>query len=65
MLSMDIISNEGKENGYPVNPFRKVAYENYKTTNPLIAQLVFELNWGLGYFAKTACGGRRHFFSFD
>lgn len=61
----DIISKEGKDNGYPVNPYKTVAYENYKTTNPLIAQLVFELNWGLGYFAKTACGGRRHFFSFD
>ncbi len=61
----DIISADGKETGYPVNPFKSTAYDPYKTTNPLSAQLVFELNWGIGYFAKTACGGRRHFFSFD
>ncbi|HHH52349.1 MAG TPA: hypothetical protein ENK91_01710 [Bacteroidetes bacterium] len=60
----DIISQEGKEVGYPVNPFRTEPYDTYATTNPLIAQLSFELNWGLGYFAKTACGERRHFFSF-
>ncbi len=60
----DIISQEGKDNGYPVNPFKKEPYDKYASTNPLIAQLSFELNWGLGYFAKTACGERRHFFSF-
>jgi hypothetical protein len=60
----DILSQEGKDNGYPVNPYKTEPYENYATTNPLIAQLSFELNWGLGYFAKTACGERKHFFSF-
>lgn len=60
----DIINKTGKENGYPVYPYRTESYEKYATTNPLIAQLSFEINWGLGYFAKTACGGRHHFFAF-
>jgi len=60
----DIISTTGKRKGYPVNPYKIESYDKYTTTNPLIAQLSFEINWGLGYFAKTACGGRRHFFSF-
>lgn len=61
----DIISDSGKENGYPVNPYRTTGYTNYKTTNPLLAQVVFELNWGIGYFAKTACAERKHFFKFE
>jgi len=60
----DIINKTGKENGYPVNPYKTEPYDKYTATNPLIAQLSFEINWGLGYFAKTACGGRHHFFSF-
>jgi len=60
----DIINKTGKENGYPVNPYKTEPYDKYTSTNPLIAQLSFEINWGLGYFAKTACGGRHHFFSF-
>lgn len=60
----DIINAEGKSAGYPANPIQTTAFEPYYTTNPLIAQVVFEINWGLGYFAKTACAGRRHFFSF-
>ncbi len=60
----DILSQEGKDNGYPVNPFKTEPYDTYSPTNPLIAQLSFELNWGIGYFAKTACGERKHFFAF-
>jgi hypothetical protein len=60
----DIINTDGKALGYPANPAATTAFDPYNSTNPLIAQLVFEINWGLGYFAKTACSGRRHFFSF-
>ncbi len=59
----DIINPDGKESGYPTAPF-KLTEKSYSPTNPLIAQISFEINWGLGYFAKTACGGRKHFFSF-
>lgn len=60
----DIISGDGRAEGYPANPVATEAFDPYYSTNPLIAQLVFEVNWGIGYFAKTACAGRRHFFSF-
>jgi len=60
----DIVTPEGKDLGYPVNPYRTKGYDDPATTHILTAQLSFELNWGIGYFAKTACGGRRHFFSF-
>ena len=58
----DLISDTGKEYGYPLPT---ATFDSYETTNRVSAQLVFELNWGIGYFAKTACGGRRHFFSFE
>ena len=61
---VDMISGEGKSLGFPVNPVATTAFEPYKPTNPVIAQVVFELNWGIGYFAKTACAGRKHFFAF-
>ena len=60
----DMVSTDGRALGYPVNPVITTAFQPYKMTNPVVAQIVFEINWGLGYFAKTACSGRRHFFSF-
>ena len=36
--------------------------EGNASTNPAFVHLVFELNWGLGYYAKTVCGGRARFF---
>lgn len=60
----DIINADGKAAGFPANPVATTAFEPYYNTNPLVAQLVFEINWGIGYFAKTACAGRKHFFSF-
>ena len=60
----DLINADGKAAGYPANPVTSTAFDPYYNTNPLIAELVFEINWGIGYFAKTACAGRRHFFSF-
>jgi hypothetical protein len=60
----DIISPAGKDAGYPAYPVQTEAFDPYYASNPVIAQLVFEVNWGIGYFAKTACSGRRHFFKF-
>jgi hypothetical protein len=34
------------------------------TTNPYFAGLVFELNWGIGYFGKAQCGARSKFIMF-
>ncbi len=33
-------------------------------TNPYFAGLVFELNWGIGYFGKAQCGARSKFIMF-
>ncbi len=38
--------------------------EGNAATNPAFVHFVFELNWGLGYYAKTVCGGRARFFRF-
>ncbi len=34
------------------------------STHPIFAGLVFELNWGVGYFGKAQCGGRSKFIMF-
>lgn len=35
-----------------------------KTTNPYFAGIVFEFNWGIGYFGKAQCGARSKFIMF-
>ncbi|MBK8700053.1 MAG: outer membrane beta-barrel protein [Saprospiraceae bacterium] len=35
-----------------------------ETTNPYFAGLVFELNWGIGYFGRAQCGARSKFIMF-
>lgn len=35
--------------------------EGYNTTVPFFAGLVFELNWGIGYYGKASCGARGKF----
>lgn len=34
------------------------------STNPYFAGLVFEFNWGIGYFGKAQCGARSKFIMF-
>lgn len=36
-------------------------YENYASTNPAFIELVLELNFGLGQYAKSVCGKRASF----
>lgn len=38
-------------------------YSDYADTNPLFIQVLLEFNFGVGYFAKTACSGRVKWFS--
>jgi hypothetical protein len=61
----DFISDAGQDLQYP----RAAAvqqdltpYDTYETTNPIFVQLMFEANFGIGYFAKTACAHRTSFF---
>lgn len=57
----DIISSDGKAANYPAT---QVTYESYRGSHPLVAELVIELNWDLGYMAKANCGQRRKFLMF-
>ncbi|GLR16298.1 outer membrane beta-barrel protein [Portibacter lacus] len=56
----DFVSEAGHAN----NQVDLGLVEGDASTNPAFVQLVFELNWGLGYYAKTVCGGRARFFRF-
>jgi hypothetical protein len=54
----DIVKSS--ENAHPVN-LGNVARTS---TNPYFAGLVFELNWGIGYFGVAQCGARSKFIMF-
>ena len=59
----DAVSEVGAEASAPVyNP--DVYTDGLKSTNPLFAGIVFELNWGIGAFAVAQCGGRPKFIMF-
>jgi len=59
----DVINGDGHIAGYPV--VDSTLNENGVTsTHPVFAGLVFELNWGLGYYGKASCGGRSKFIKF-
>lgn len=59
----DFISDAGQAGHAPMlNP---AVYSNgYKSTAPAFAGVVFEINWGIGYFAKAQCGARSKFIKF-
>jgi len=38
--------------------------DGYKSSNVAFAGVVFELNWGIGYFGKAQCGARSKFIMF-
>jgi len=50
----------GAENGYPINQ-PDLYTAGYETTHNFFAGLVFELNWGIGYYGKASCGARGKF----
>ena len=64
----DFVGPEGATTGANgVNsPLRDplVYADGYKKSNVAFAGLVFELNWGIGYFAKAQCGARSKFIMF-
>lgn len=59
----DAISDAGAENRAPIFD-QSVFTEALKSTNPIFAGIVFELNWGVGAFAVAQCGGRPKFIMF-
>ncbi len=65
----DLISAEGGANesfSYPLNDaIVRKEYDSYKLTKPVTAQLITELNFDIGYLAKSNCKrGRVSFMSF-
>ncbi|MBK8623676.1 MAG: hypothetical protein IPN79_18450 [Saprospiraceae bacterium] len=59
----DFVNEDGKTLGAPlINP--AVYTDGYKSTAPAFAGIVFEINWGIGYFAKAQCGARSKFIKF-
>ena len=59
----DAVSDAGAEAAAPIyNP--TVYTEGLKSTNPIFAGVVFEVNWGIGAFAVAQCGGRPKFIMF-
>lgn len=58
----DFVSSGGKTNNAPLSTI--TGFENTSSTNPFFAGLVFELNWGIGYFGVAQCGQRSKFIMF-
>ena len=59
----DFVGESGKETNAPLRD-ASVYANGYKKSNVAFAGVVFELNWGIGYFGKARCGGRSKFIMF-
>lgn len=57
----DFVSEAGQGDGFP-NPNKTTNYDTVEDTTPIFAQLLFELNFGLGRFAPAGCGQRMKFY---
>jgi len=64
----DLISAAGGKNTPAVYPITNADfttnYTNYAVTIPISVQLMLELNWDLGYFARSKCKKRSGFILF-
>ena len=58
----DFVSSTGKERNAPLPNVS--SFTNNASTNPFFAGLVFEANWGIGYFGVAQCGQRSKFIMF-
>lgn len=58
----DFVNAKGHEMGQPV-PDVGISNPGVNTS-PIFAGIVFELNWGLGYYGKASCGARSKFIKF-
>ncbi len=56
----DILNATGVENDFYIAP---LTYDDYAPTNPAFIEVVLELNFGLGQYAKSVCGKRASFMS--
>lgn len=51
----DLISSTGKQNNFP----SLTKYDTYRASNPLTGLMVLELNYDVGYFARSKCKKRK------
>ncbi len=58
-----IINDSGIARGLPVDD-PAIYASGSSSTNPIFAGLVFELNWGIGYYGQSRCGERAKFIMF-
>jgi hypothetical protein len=56
----DILSSAGIQTAAFTSP---IEYDSYSATNPAFIEVVLELNFGLGQYAKSVCGKRASFMS--
>lgn len=54
----DMLSDQGIQTSSFTSP---IEYPNYAATHPAFLELVLELNFGLGQYAKSVCGKRASF----
>lgn len=54
---------DGKRLNAPLN-VGSIYDTGYKSTHPIFVGLVFEANWGIGYFGRAKCGARSKFMMF-
>lgn len=60
----DIMNEAAQDRGEPLPHVEDLFADGYKKTSPIFAGLVFELNWGLGYYGKSSCQNKAKLFSF-
>lgn len=51
----DLLSEQGKQNGFPATH----TYPAYKAINPISGMMLMELNFDVGYFARSRCKKRK------
>ncbi|MES2592280.1 MAG: outer membrane beta-barrel protein [Bacteroidota bacterium] len=51
----DVISSEGRKTNFP----SITQYESYKSSNPVSAMMIIEMNYDVGYFTRSRCKKRK------
>jgi hypothetical protein len=58
-----VTAGDGKRLSAPLN-IGSFYDQGYQSTHPLFIGLVFEANWGIGYYGRAKCGGRSKLIGF-
>lgn len=59
----DMMGSNAETNNDPIY-ITDIYANGYEKSQPLFVGLVFELNWGLGYYGVSQCGGKAKFLKF-